>query len=196
MSSLFDGDEEKTFEANEGSSRFFEVSDSMKAFDAACRKLSVRMYTEKEIAVYLKKLSFDEAVIREATAELKKYGYINDERYAEEYFRYAKGKNKADARIVRELAEKGIPQEISRNLIEDIRAEAADSISDDREIAEEVAEKMLRVQLEDCKPIDEKFLARVGRRLAGLGYDSGTIYGVMGKLRRDERKRQSEFDEL
>ena len=33
------------------------------------------------------------------------------------------------------------------------------------------------------KPLDEKFLARAARRLAGLGYTTDVIYFVIGKLR-------------
>lgn len=192
MSSLFD--EDKTKEARRR--EFSDGADAAKAFDAACRKLSLRMYTQKEIAEKLKKSGFEEAAIRTALAELKGYGYIDDEKYAREYFRCAKAKNKADARILRELAEKGIAQEKAKNIIEDMRAEMTEPLADERSLAEEVAQKLLRVQLADGKPIDERFFARVGRRLAGLGYDSGMIYGIIGRLRQDERNRQRESDEI
>ena len=54
----------------------------------------------------------------------------------------------------------------------------------------EIGEKLAMQQRENGKDRDEKFFARVGRRLAGLGYDSGTIYSVLGKLRQDERDRR------
>ena len=65
--------------------------------------------------------------------------------------------------------------------------------TDDRALAMEIGEKMVRQQRENGKDRDEKFFARVGRRLAGLGYDSGTIYSVLGKLRQDERDRQRDY---
>lgn len=173
------------------------------AFDAACRKLSARMKTEHEMRSYILSLGFDEAVTEQVICELKSYGYLDDEKYCRAYFRYAKAKNKADGRIVRELCEKGISGEMARNAIEDMRAEFAltpdgcdEGVCDDRMLAQKLGEKMMRQQLAGGKEVDEKFLARVGRRLAGLGYDSATIYAVMGKLKQDERNRQRECEDV
>ena len=181
-------------------------SDVQKAFDAGCRKLSARMRTEKEIRGFLKQNGFREEAAEEAVAMLKEYRYLDDERYCKEYFRYAKAKGRADGRIVKELAAKGVSPELARNAIEDARCEAEAERSmagasdffgqpqtDDRTLAMEIGEKMARQQCENGKDRDEKFFARVGRRLAGLGYDSGTIYSVLGKLRQDERDRQRDY---
>ena len=94
---------------------------------------------------------------------------------------------------MRELAQKGISVETARNVIEDLRAaemQDGGEIAEDRDAALAVARKMLRGQWEDGKAADDKFLARVGRRLAGLGYDSSVIYDIFGKLRQDERDRR------
>lgn len=181
-------------------------SDAKKAFDAGCRKLSARMRTEKEICDFLKQNGFGEGAADEAVAMLKEYRYLDDERYCKEYFRYAKAKGRADGRIVKELAVKGVSLELARNAIEDARCEAEaergaagtsdffeQPQTDDRTLAMEIGEKMARQQCENGKDRDEKFFTRVGRRLAGLGYDSGTIYSVLGKLRRDERNRQRDY---
>lgn len=181
-------------------------SDAQKAFDAGCRKLSARIRTEKDIREFLKQNGFGEEAADEAVAMLKEYRYLDDERYCKEYFRYAKAKGRADARIVKELTAKGVSSELAQNAIEDARSEAEAERStagvsdfleqpqtDDRALAMEIGEKMARQQRENGKDRDEKFFARVGRRLAGLGYDSGTIYSVLGKLRQDERDRQRDY---
>ena len=165
-----------------------------KAFDAACRKLAARMRTEKEIRLHLKKLGFDDETTEAAVAELKNFRYIDDERYCREYFKYAKAKGKADARIVMELAEKGISRETARNVIEDVR-DTEPEYRSDRQLAYETGLKLLHKQFEEGKEVDQKFLARVGRRLAGLGYDSGTIYSVLGKLRQDGRDKTGSVSE-
>ena len=54
--------------------------------------------------------------------------------------------------------------------------------------------KMAQNQTELGKPVDQKFLARVGRRLAGLGYDSGTCYYVMGRVKDSCRNAESESE--
>ena len=99
-------------------------SDVQKAFDASCRKLSARMRTEKEIRGFLKQNGFGEEAAEEAVAMLKEYRYLDDERYCKEYFRYTKAKGRADGRIVKELAAKGVSPELARNAIEDARCEA------------------------------------------------------------------------
>ena len=53
----------------------------------------------------------------------------------------------------------------------------------DRDAALEMGLKMARQQEASGKDFDQKFLARVGRRLAGLGYDSSTCYYVMNKVK-------------
>ena len=168
-------------------------AERQKAFEAGCRKLSARMRTEQEIRDILKRAAYDDEEIEAAIAELVGYGYLNDERYCGEYFLYAKARGKADARIVRELAQKGISAETARNVIEDLRAEEADDEGravDDHATALAVARKMLRNQWDDGKTVDDRFLARVGRRLAGLGYDGSVIYDILGRLRQDERDRR------
>lgn len=163
------------------------------AFEAAMRKLSARMRTEQEIRQFLRKAEYSVDEMEAAIAELKSYGYLHDERYCREYFLYAKARGKADARIVRELAQKGISAETARNVIEDLRAEEAEDEGrtvDDHAAALAVGRKMLRNQWDDGKTVDDRFLARVGRRLAGLGYDSSVIYDIFGKLRQDERDRR------
>ena len=196
------------------------AGDSSAAYSAACRKLSTRMRTEKEIADYLKELDFTEEAIAEALTELRDYGYINDKKYAFEYFKYARRKGWAMQRIRHELATKGIgagvieevKDEIEQALTENARTQAAvadgaDELGasgclgefaeelpelDDMPVAREVAQKMARNQLADGKELDEKFMARLARRLAGLGYSSSVIYGVSKEIREYERDRDAE----
>lgn len=202
LNSSFKENKSGSVESGNESGLAFQANSVEKAFDTACRKLSARMRTEQEIRQILVKTGFDEAVTAKTIDELKAYNYLDDEKYCREYFRYAKAKGKADGRIIRELGEKGVSHELAQNAIDDMRneclqdTESEEKIADDSVLALAVAKKMLRQQLENQKPIDEKFLARVGRRLASLGYDSGTIYGILGKLRQYERYRQRECDEI
>ena len=94
---------------------------------------------------------------------------------------------------MQELTAKGISAELARNIIEELRAaemQEGSEMAEDRDAALLVARKMLRGQWEDDKAADDKFLARVGRRLVGLGYDGSVIYDILGKLRQDERDRR------
>ena len=162
--------------------------DREKARQAALRKLSVRDRTEKEILDFLREAGCTAEEAAEITAEFREWGYIDDEKYCLRYFEYSKSKGKASARIMRELVQKGISAEKARDVLEEL----TDRSSDDREAAMSVGMKMAANQADLGKAIDDRFLARVGRRLAGLGYDSNTCYYVIGKVRDYGKERERE----
>ena len=162
------------------------------AYEAACGKLAGRMRTEKEIWDYLKSAGYDREEIRAAIDELKAYGYIDDAKYCEEYFKYGKRKSKADARILRELAQKGIPSEFAQGVIEAARNDWEGKFYDDRKLAERLALKMAQAQLGEGKAADEKFYAKVARRLSAQGFSADVIYGVLSDLRTKIKEDYSE----
>ena len=189
------------------------------AVDAAASRLSSRMRTESEVRRYLQQQEYSQEEIQEAVMVLKDYGYLNDARYCGEYYRYAKTKGKADRRILQELMQKGVSAETAKNAIARLREEEEQVLteramaeglnagqqdagayrqeefqhtkSDDRTVAGQVALKMAKAQITSGRPLDEKFLAKVGRRLAGLGYESSMVYEVLGKLRQVEKRRNA-----
>ncbi len=65
---------------------------------------------------------------------------------------------------------------------------------DDATVARSVAQKMAKNQLADGKELDEKFMARLARRLAGLGYTSSVIYGVSKEIREYEREQDTDTE--
>ena len=159
------------------------------AYDVACAKLAARMRTEKEIRAFLGEKEYEKGEIDKAITDLKEFGYIDDKRYAVEYFRYAKKKSKAEAMIFRELAAKGISAEFARDAIEDARAEASMEADDtDEQVANRLAASMLSIQMEDGKPVDDKFLARVARRLASKGFSANTVYSTLADIKSKARE--------
>ena len=162
--------------------------DREKARQAALRKLSVRDRTEKEILDFLKEAGCTGAEAEEITSEFREWGYIDDEKYCRRYFEYGRSKGKASARIIKELVQKGISAEKARDVLEEL----TDRTADDREAALSVGMKMALNQTDLGKDIDDRFLARVGRRLAGLGYDSSTCYYVIGKVSDYGKERERE----
>ena len=130
---------------------------------------------------------------KEIVAEFKEWGYLDDERYCRRYFEYGRSKGKAAARIIRELVQKGISADKARDVLSDMNEESdGGKWEDDKCAALSVGMRMAANQADSGKPSDEKFLARVGRRLAGLGYDSGTCYYVIGKIRDYGKERERE----
>ena len=152
-----------------------------KARQSALRKLAARERTEKEILDYLREAGCSTDEASEIIAEFKSW----------RYYEYARNKGRASARIARELMQKGISMEMCRQVLEECGEEG----HGDRQSALEVGMKMAYGQIELGKTVDQKFLARVGRRLAGLGYDSGTCYYVMNMIKSSSREieRKSEL---
>ena len=92
--------------------------------------------------------------------------------------------------VFAELKEKGIDSDIIQFTFEDL-----EEAYDEKHRAWDEAAKVLRMAdveldekhqvLDQCKDrVDEKLIAKVGRRLQSKGYGSDTIYYVIGELRR------------
>lgn len=148
--------------------------------DAAARRLAGGSRTCKELKDYLLKKEFKEAEIDELIKDYIDYGYLDDERYCHEYFRYAFGKGKSKSRAFYDLRTKGI----SQSLI-DIAYEEYEGDTDERGRAMEAAMKILsNAGIEDGDTVPEKILGRIGRNLSSKGYSSDIIYSIIGDLRR------------
>jgi len=164
------------------------VSSRMDAFDRAAGYLAVLPRTEKEIREYLKKKEHSLQEIDDAVLRLREYRYLDDAAYGAAFIRQAAAKGWGRAKIDRSLTEKGVRRsdcEAAWNQLADDAEggmEAA-NLFDEKKRALETGVKMTKQQLTDGKELDEKFLARVGRRLAGQGYSADTVYFVVNKLR-------------
>lgn len=77
------------------------------AFDSAINLLSYQDRTEKQLHNKLRNKEYSDAEIEEAFVKLREYGYLNDERYANNYHN-AQARNKGARRIKLELLQKGI----------------------------------------------------------------------------------------
>ena len=148
------------------------------AMDFCLRKLSYSMRTEHELKKLMETAEYTEEEIIEALLSLKDFGYIDDNRYAEEFFKLGKSKGWSKMRIERELSLRGVGAGISRDIIEELSSEI-----DEREEAFLIAKKMLDAHISSGKAFDEKIKAKIGRRLISLGYNEGICYHVINKLR-------------
>ncbi|MGN1412681.1 MAG: regulatory protein RecX [Anaerovoracaceae bacterium] len=144
------------------------------AFDKAAAYLSAQPRTQWEVRKYLKQKEYDPSEIDDAVEQLLEYGYLDDLEYCRSYIRVAAEKGKGQKKIRQELEARGIGRETMEEAFPEL---------DEKKRALEVAVKMARQQLSEGKGLDEKFLARAARRLAGLGYTTDVIYFVIGKLR-------------
>ncbi len=181
-----------------------------KILEVAYRKLSFRMRTVSEMRKIFKENDFPQEESEEAIAYLKEEKLLDDGKFSREYYLSHKPKGKADKRILSELAKKGITGEIAKEAISSMKEDAREEgfsawgeeektramlVKSEKENALAVGEKMAVRHLSEGKEIDEKFLGRVGRRLAALGFDSSSGYYVIGKLKDKNRQKEDEFED-
>ena len=163
--------------------------------DAALSKLNYSMRTAKELKKSLLSLDYDPEEVDSVIEELKDYRYLDDERYAIEFYKKCRRKNWSLQRILRELNEKGIDRGTAQVMLDEFfeSDEFQDTglEEDERAVALKVGLDMAEKQLAQGKEINDSFLGRVARRLGSLGYDNSTCWFVIGKIR-DLRKEDEE----
>jgi len=160
----------------------------LSAFDKSAAWLAIQPRTEKEVRDYLKKKEYSPSEIDDAVEKLLEYGYVDDTAYGAAFIRRSAAKGWGRGKIDRSLTEKGISRTHMEAAWEQLAEETegepeASYLFDEKKRALETAVKMTRQHLEEGKSLDEKFLARVGRHLAGRGYSADTVYFAVNKLR-------------
>lgn len=97
-------------------------NDRKLSFDMAVSYMEKYVVSEKGIKDYLKKKAFDDKTIKQTVEKLKDYGYIDDEKFAQNYFD-SLSENKGKRVIANKLKSKGISNEIIENLMENVDEE-------------------------------------------------------------------------
>ena len=99
-----------------------EENDERVCFDMAVSYMEKYVVSEKGIKDYLKKKSFSDKTIKSTLEKLQEYGFVNDEKFARNYFDSLAG-TKGKRAIANKLREKGIKAQIIDNLLEEVRIE-------------------------------------------------------------------------
>ena len=105
-------------------------------------------------------------VIEDAIDYVKKFNYINDERYAENYFNY-KSKSKSICQIKMELISKGIDSGIIENLLMDDRSD------------EEALYNLLKKKIKNPEEMDENKIRKVYAYLYRKGFNTELISSAL-----------------
>lgn len=163
--------------------------------NTALRYVAMRMRTEGQVADYLRRKEFEEADIADAIGFLREYRYVDDVRYCRMYFREACLKGRGRRRIEQELMRRKVDRSIIRESIDSYLSEdneeyqqLLEEIMTEKDRALSEGRKMLKNHEESGRYADKNFLAKVGRRLMGLGYGSETIYSVIGTLMKERKE--------
>lgn len=146
--------------------------------DVALKYLYYREHSTYEVKEHLKTKGFPEEEILEAIVFLINNNYLNDENFCTNCINYGISKGKGSIRMRYELTEKGIPYAITQRLIEENL-----DLTKEKENAYIQANKVLGTK---CEYLDEKLLAKVGRRLSALGYSTSIIYQVLERIKTEK----------
>ena len=136
-------------------------ADGRLASSKALKMLERMDRTEAELTEKLLQKGFTEEAAAEAVRYVKRYGYVDDERYAAHFVSYQK-QYKSLRRIRWELKQKGIPDEITEAALEDAAS------SDEKELIGRLARRKLgSIPEPDAKQIEKcrAYLYRQGFRL-------------------------------
>ncbi len=147
------------------------------ALNAALRLLSYRQRSVAELELKLKDKGFSQEEIAGAVEYLKDAGYLDDEAYAAALAQSrVRNKSWGPAKISADLAKKGIPPELARKAVEDVRLEQEAT-------ARAALEKWMRANGRACFAEDRGF-ERAFRHLKARGFDAGVIMNVLGPFRK------------
>ena len=97
-------------------------NDARVSFDMAVSYLEKYVVSEKGLKGYLKKKGFEEDTISKAVEKLREYGFIDDEKFAKNYFESLSG-SRGKRVIAQKLKQKGVSNEIVSELLEKVDEE-------------------------------------------------------------------------
>ena len=171
-----------------------------KCKSTALRYLTAQIKTEGQVADYLRRKGFEGENINLTIDFLKDYNYGNDREYCLAYYREGCRKGKGRRRIEQELLTKKVNASTIRDVLDEYISEdnpsyeeLLDEVGTEKDRALEVGRRMLKQHLELGKEADKNFMAKVGRRLMSLGYDSQVLYSVIGILMKEGKTLDDEY---
>lgn len=130
--------------------------------------------TEKGLSDRLRQAGFSIEAVEDAMAYVRSYGYLNDDRYAENYITYRMG-TKSRQKILQELSVKGVDRETAQRAWE--RA---------AEVLEPDEQAVLRATVEKKYAagslLNEKEMRRLYGYLARRGFSYGDIAHVLEEM--------------
>lgn len=146
-----------------------------KAKNYVYRILARRMYTSKEIRDKLVERGYVDEIINEVIATMERYGYVNDQTYAEEWIRSRMhGRPKGKIALRQELARKGI----DKSIIEDTLSQTFDESTEDNMALDLARKKVRSYRNDDPAVIKRKLQSFLLRR----GFTYATVRDVVEQV--------------
>lgn len=128
--------------------------------------------TKKEIFEYLAQKGFENDVAQSIAKKLESYGYLDDQKYAENFVLYKKNKGKKTLRF--ELKMKGVDDEIINGVLEKIESQ--------KDVIFSLAQKFLN----NKKPAPD-LKQKLFRHLASKGFEFEEINSVLTQIFKEQK---------
>ncbi len=149
--------------------------DAAKLWDYALRALGRRALTAAEIRQKLKEKAEDAGDIEPVMAKLREYGYLNDERFAEEYANSRKANQSfGKMRVLQDLRGRRVGSEIAAQAVGKIYAD-----TDEVALVEEYIARKFRSYNMIEYLAEPKHLASAYRKLRLAGFSSPVVVKVL-----------------
>jgi regulatory protein len=148
-----------------------------KARNAAYRLLTYRPRSKAEVEAKLRDKEFNDAIIGAVLADLERLGYVNDRKFAHDWTRSRiRLRGFGGRRIGLELKNKGIGQEMIREVFAEVFSDETES---------ETAKRVVEKRLNTMKALDRETRRR---RLAGFLERKGFSFEIIRTVLRDTDK--------
>lgn len=163
----------KNWEEQDRASYHFSDEECKRATSKAMALLLHKDRTRSELASRLDREGFSQQASLEAIKYVEHFGYINDQRYVENYLMFQKGK-RSRREIFYKLSEKGISDELIQQVMEEIEYQGE----------EEAVELLICKRLKGKQPGDLSYEERgkIFTYLGRKGYEMNTVKKVFSKL--------------
>ncbi len=150
-----------------------ERDQQIRALEKTFRWLGIRPRSQKELEKKLQEKGFTSKIVKKTLKRLREFGYLDDKRFAWSWFETRKLSGKGKFIIKKELKEKGIEEELIKNILSHY------SPSEEVEIALNLARRKI-VGLKDLSKLEQK--QKLACFLASRGFSWQAIIEVLGKI--------------
>ena len=140
-----------------------------KAEKKAYRLLALRAHSEKELREKLRKGGFTAPIVAGVIEKCQEFGYLNDGNFARARAReLAVNRLAGNRRIALDLIERGISEELCRQVISEVRAEISE---------EDAVERLFRKKAKGIAVagMGDREKMRLARNAMGKGFPAGLI---------------------
>jgi regulatory protein len=166
----------KGLEINKKQKNEIEKEESLsKAFDCSLKYLSYRSRSRQEIREYLKKKEFNNDIIDKTIVKLKKYNYLDDQRFLIDFTNSLIAKNKGPKYIISKLLTKGFKKNKIEKTLKDCYTNKKQ-----RKVCRQTAKKYLKKKKLNLNNYQDK--QKLFRFLAQRGIEYDIIKGIIENI--------------